>query len=315
MQIHCQNESLYRIPSPDLPDAVFFSTFASMKHPIDIRDIDHLPGEAVFALNFIKNPGRYFFRKHYRHGLRSHIFEVLTLADVAAENSGRVIDGIRVFPRARPVKMFRILRQRFDTVDAVFAEIRKYNLLLKCLGPDLIARSEEFVVEYTGTGKSQIVLCGLQEYIDGQVLDPWRMQDARFLSDTFQQTALPEQVPGLVETAKNRIAMFVHRVRSMIEKTGFIPDLAGVGNLMLTRDGQIKLVDINNIAAFPRDNSIFIDDKGYPSCDVSIDVLWRIETHLLGRPAKTDDPVYQRFLSPERRQKVKALEKEFYSAC
>ncbi len=100
----------------------------------------------------------------------------------------------------------------------------------------------------------------------------------------------------------------------MITRTGYIPDLAGIGNLILTRAGDLKLVDINNIVEIKLNDTILLDDRGYPSCDVSIEVLSILERDILQKkiPIK-DDPLYCFFLSPERRKKVFAIEKEFYA--
>jgi len=96
--------------------------------------------------------------------------------------------------------------------------------------------------------------------------------------------------------------------------TGYIPDLAGFGNLILTLEGNLKLVDINNIVEIKFNDSIPIDDKGYPSCDVSIEVLSLLEKDILQKNVQIDDPLYQFFLSPLRKIKVKALEKQFYKS-
>ena len=99
----------------------------------------------------------------------------------------------------------------------------------------------------------------------------------------------------------------------MIDQTGYIPDLAGIGNLILTCTGDLKLVDINNIVEIKLDDTILLDDKGYPSCDVSIAVLSILEQNLLGRDIPMDDLLYRHFLSTERKDRVKAIEKEFYT--
>ncbi|MBU2429452.1 MAG: hypothetical protein KKH99_02060, partial [Proteobacteria bacterium] len=174
-----------------------------MSDIIDIRDQSHLSGEHIVNLNFIKDSDRYVFRKYYRFGLRSHIFEVLLKKDIRTESCGKMADGIRVFPRATPVKIFRILRNRFENLDAVFMEIEKYKMLLKILGPDLIAQSEEFIVDYTGTGGRQVVLCGLQEYIDGEILDPWRIFGPDYLTDIYRFfTTDPARLSARVKTAQ-----------------------------------------------------------------------------------------------------------------
>ncbi len=286
-----------------------------MNQRTDIRDQAYLSGSEVKKLNFIKASTALEFRKYYRSGLRSHIFEVLEAREVQKETQGEIIEGIRMFPRARPLKMFRILRTRFTNKKAVFQEIKKYNTLLKFLGPDFIALSEEFMADYTGTGESQIVLCGLQEYVDGQILDPWRLFGDNYLMDLFGSMPQTDGLdhPTLVDKARKNIKNFVKKIREMITLTGYIPDLAGIGNLILTPEGDLKLVDINNIVEIKLNDTIPLDDKGYPSCDVSIEVLSILERDILQQEIHMDDPLYRLFLSPERRKKVKAIENEFYT--
>ncbi len=283
-----------------------------MEHQ-DIRDRAFLSGNELASLNFIKNPGPFVFRKFYRTGLRSHIFEVLHKEDVEKESTGEIIDGIRMFPRARPGKMFRILRTRFETKARALEEIKKYSLLLSCLGPGLIAASNEVIVDYTGTGQRQILLCGLQDYVEGEILDPWRLKGDDYLHGLFR--TMPDKLPDQtdrIEKARAEIELFVKKIRSMISRTGYIPDLAGFGNLILTPGGKIRLVDINNIVEIRLDGPVPLDDKGYPSCDVSVHVLSILETKFLKTQVPPDDPIYRVFLSRERRQAVKNLEKRFY---
>ncbi|MCF6246952.1 MAG: hypothetical protein L3J69_06275 [Desulfobacula sp.] len=284
-----------------------------MQDKKDIRDQAYLSGEDLKQLNFIHETKEYVFRKYYRSGLRSHIFEVLLAKDVKKETRGELVDGIRVFPRAKPEKMFRILRQRFKNCDAVFLEIKKYNLLLKWLGTELIATSEEFIVDYTGMGETQIVLCGLQEYVDGDIIDPWRLFDKDCLKDLFKTRGYDKtQVQNHLKILQGSIFSFVSRIRKMITHTGVIPDLAGNGNLIVTPEGRLKLVDINNIVQFNMDDTILIDDKGYPSCDVSVEVLSILEQMVMNKNDQANDPLYRLFLSPERKKMVKMLERSFY---
>jgi len=291
-----------------------------MNQHTDIREQAHLSGDEVKKLNFIHDSKTLVFRKYYRSGLRSHIFEVLLAKDILKETQGELIDGIRMFPRARPIKMFRILRNRFKSKEAVFQEIEKYNNLLKFLGPGLIALSEEFIADYTGMEKSRIILCGLQEYVEGKILDPWRLSGDNCLMDLFlsmpkarasaRQTVVENKTN--IKNAKKNIGLFVKKVRQMIVQTGYIPDLAGIGNLILTPAGDLKLVDINNIVEIKINDTILLDDKGYPSCDVSIEVLSILERDLLQKKIHMDDPLYSHFFSPERKKRVKSIENEFY---
>lgn len=284
-----------------------------MKIDSSIEKKAWLAEEKIQNLNFISDSGRYLFRKHFRSGLRSHIFEVLKSEDVLKESCGVVIKGMRLFPRAKPVKMFRILKNRFDNKEAVLHEIEKYNLLLNFLGPELIALSDEFIVDYTGTGKNKIVLCGLQEYIEGQLLDPWRSFTENYLHNLLKpMTVNVSQLPQLVKKARQNIARLVNRTKQMIMDTGYIPDLAGIGNLILLPDGRLKLVDINNITKLQFNSKIPLDDKGYPSCDVSINVMFLLEQNIMQKDIKTGERLYRFFLKPERARLVKDLEKKFY---
>ncbi len=279
----------------------------------DIRDIASLTGKEVAQLNFIRDSQTYYFRKHTRQGMRSHIFEVLAVEDLLKETNGEIIDGIRWYPRAVPRYMLRILRTRFTSLEQILDEIKRYTLVLKFLGPELIAISNEFIVEYTGTGKSEIVLCGFQEYVQGAILDPWGLVgQAPF--DTFCQTRFSSDKVGKKRIAAGleSIAAFVRRMRKMITESGYVTDLAGNGNLVLTDKGKIKLVDINNIVKVSMDDTILLDDKGYPSCDKSIEVLYILEETILKTQNLSGDPLYKHFLSAARKKRVNSLEKEFF---
>ena len=278
----------------------------------DIRDQAYLSGEDVKQLNFIKDSRQYVFRKYYRSGLRSHIFEVLLAGDVEKETQGVILDGIRVFPKAVPIKMFRIFRSRFDSKDEIFFEIKRYKTLLDHLGPAFIARSEEFITDYRGTGTTRILLCGLQEYIHGEILDPWRLSGRENLTALLSSMPHPGDMDSRLQTAVTSVRDFVRGIRELITTTGYIPDLAGVGNLIITPGGGIKLVDINNIVEIKKDHTVHLDDKGYPACDVSIQVLSILETKLLNKNLSRTDPLFKLFLHPERLETVKAIEREFY---
>jgi len=279
----------------------------------DIRDKTSLTGEEVVQLNFINDSGKYYFRKHNRQGMRSHVLEVLSTDDILKETNGEVIDGIRLYPRAVPKYMLRILRNRFTTLQETLDEIKTYNLVLKFLESECIALSNEFIVDYTGTGKNEIVLCGLQEYVHGAILDPWGLVGETPLA-TFYQSRFPREKfhEKCTIKARNSIATFVARMRKMITESGYVTDLAGNGNLILTGAGDIKLVDINNIIQVSLDDTIPLDDKGYPSCDKSIEVLWILEEKILKNRNLSGDPLYKHFLSEERLKKVRSLERQFF---
>jgi len=107
---------------------------------------------------------------------------------------------------------------------------------------------------------------------------------------------------------------FVLQLKKLISKAGYVPDLAGSGNLILTPSGLIKLVDINNISRVSFDSPIPLDDRGYPVCDKSVEALSMLERNLAGRPLDPDDGIYQVFLAPARMEKVRIIEREFHTA-
>lgn len=286
----------------------------------DIRDMPYLSQEDVLKLNFIKEPGTYVFRRHYRMGLRSHIMEVLSPEDVANEKSGVIIDGAKWYPRAEPLRMLRIFRTRFKNLKEAEEEIERVKIIESYLGPDNFAKSDEFLVDYYRNGKRELLLCGLQEYVKGAILDPWdRLDDSHLISilrrisfETFEDAErIGDRWTSKVRT---KAEIFIEKNKRMILEANHIPDLAGVGNLLLTRDGDIKLVDINNISKVTFDSIIKLDDRGYPVCDKSIESLSLLEQGLLNRPLPEDDLVYKTYLEPNRMEKVNALEKEFHLA-
>jgi hypothetical protein len=286
----------------------------------DVRDKLYLNQEDVLKLNFIREPGIYIYRRHYRQGLRSHILEVLSQEDVEKEKNGVIIDGAKWYPRAEPLKMLRIFRTRFNNLQEAEEEIERVKTIESYLGPENFAKSDEFLVDYELNGKREIILCGLQEFIQGAILDPWdQLDDSHLLSilrrisfETFEEA---ESIgDSWVREVRKNSETFIGKVKKMILEANHVPDLAGIGNLLLTPSGEIKLVDINNISRVSFESSISIDDRGYPVCDKSIESLSLLEQGLLQKPLPEDDTIYRTYLEPSRMEEVKALEKEFLRA-
>jgi len=286
--------------------------------PEDIRDKPYLNQEDVLRLNFIRTPGVYLFRRHYREGLRSHIMEVLAPEDVSKETMGVLVDGLKCYPRAEPLKMFRIFRMRFNTLKDAQAELKRVKIVVTYLSPDYIGKSEEFLVDYDRQDKRELLLCGLQEYVKGEVLDPWGPLDKGHLVSLscdmgFQKGRGSAGISDQwIRALRKRAENFIAKLKQMIMEANHVPDLAGVGNLILTRSGTIKLVDINNISRVTFDGTIHVDDRGYPVGDKSIEALCLLEQKLLGRPPHKGDVIYETFLDPERMKDVKAAEDVFY---
>jgi hypothetical protein len=246
--------------------------------------------------------------------------ELLPLKAVENETKGIVIDGLRLFPMAEPSNMLRIFKTRFKTLKEAEEEIKRVKIIGKYLAPDNIAKSQEFLVNYLNHGKWEIILCGLQEYVKGVVLDPWALLDKRHLASLlndlgFKKNEVSEKVKKIwINTVQEKAEIFIEKIKKMILGANYVPDLAGIGNLILTCTGSIKLVDINNISNASFDSIIKVDDRGYPVCDKSIEALSRLEEKLLKRSPDKNDLIYRTFLDPVRMDEVKVLERKFYSS-
>jgi hypothetical protein len=244
--------------------------------------------------------------------------EILQQSDVAAENEGIVVDGTRCFPRARPDHMLRIFRARLTTLEHALSEIGRVKVVEAYLGPDCIAESSEFLVDYHGPQGPDIMLCGFQAYTQGEMLDPWGLLDQdRLLASLYARLhKASEHSEGhrqrWIGATRRKGMVFVQAVKRMIAEVRHVPDLAGAGNLVVTKAGQIKLVDINNISPVVYDADIRLDDKGYPVCDKSIEALALLEQKVTGQTVDAKEALYRFFLAPERRQRVKRREEFFY---
>ncbi len=286
--------------------------------PIDIRDKSHISHKDIIGLNFIRDTGIYFFRKYNKQGLRSQIIELLNSADVKKQNRGELVDGTLFFPWAKPIAILRIFRARFNCLEDVFEEIRKLKIVEKYLPPDSYAKSIEFIVDYIRDGKCDFILCGLQDYVEGEALNPWDLSNENNLADLFTRMKAEGRNPlemtteQLIKKAKNKAENFIQSVKNLILEAKYIPDFAGVENLILTPTGNIKLVDINNISKVSFGPSISLDDKDYPVCDKSIEAISVLEQALLERPFDKTETIYSIFLAPQRMKKVKKLEEKFH---
>jgi hypothetical protein len=280
----------------------------------DIRDRPYLTHEDVLGLNFIKDPCPFVFRRHHRTGLRSHVLQVLRPRDVADERNGVIQEGVKWFPKANPIKMLRLFRAKFDGLARAQEEIRKVKIIETFLGHPYYARSEEFLVHYRVKGVTDILLCGLQEVVEGEILDPWSPVEGDLLKPLFERLAPPIRPQGSQDeppNAKAHVREFINRVKRMILEVGHAPDLAGVGNLLVTREGLLKLVDINNVCLVRFDSTIQLDDRGYPVCDKSVEALYLIEKKVFGGPLASS-PIYTHFLDPHRMGEVRQIERGFH---
>ncbi len=284
----------------------------------DVREKTSLNHQEVVGLNFVKDSRSYFFRRHYKQGLRSHVMEVLRRDDVKRERTGVVIEGVRWFPKAKPIKILRIFRTKFKSLDQALEEVNRVKIIEKYLAPDHEAMSDEFLVDYVLDGKREFILCGLQEAVAGEILDPWSPITKEHLAELFsrmsrESTETRDRGRGrLIQRAQKRVNKFIQGVKVMILEANHVPDLAGVGNLLLTPEGEVKLVDINNISSVSFGPNISIDDKGYPVCDKSIQALALLEQKILGKAINKEDAVYKTFLDAQRMRRVKVLEDKFH---
>jgi len=285
----------------------------------DIRDKPYIDHNDVIALNFIKNPGTYVFRRHYRTGLRSHIMEVLDPKDVENETKGIIIDELKSYPRALPLKMLRIFRTRFNTPKDFEKELKRFKIVETYLAPRNLAKSIEFIVTYTSNDKYDYLLCGLQEYVMGKVLKPWSHLGKNYLisllrdMDFGKAEDADDMTDQWINSIREKADNFIGKLKQMIVEANYIPDLAGVGNLLLTRSGDIKLVDINNISKVSFGPTIHLDDRGYPVCDKSVEALSLLEQKLLNKPLQKNDLIYKTFLDSKRMKDVQALDRDFHN--
>jgi hypothetical protein len=181
-----------------------------------------------------------------------------------------------------------------------------------------MATSTECIVDYRRPDGWDLLLCGFQEYVEGEILDPWTLLDATDLLTALYDTlghrgrALPLSRNEWIRTVRQNSGRFIERIKRMIDEAGHVPDLAGAGNLMATVHGHICLVDINNISRIRFDSAIDLDEKGYPVCDKSIEALSLIEEKIVGRTVDMNEPVYRLFLDPERRKAIERKERLFW---
>lgn len=285
---------------------------------MDIRDKAFISHEDVIGLNFINESCPYYFRRHYRQGLRSHIMEVLERDDVEREKSGMEVDGVRWYPKARPLKMFRIFRTRLKTLERALKEIKRVKITELYLASDFLATSSEFIVDYEMPHGRDLMLCGFQEYENGEIVDPWSILDRQWFASGLYDS-LRESIDGFnmsrdrwVAMVRKKAALFVQRIKEMISQAGYIPDLAGIGNLVVIPSGEIKLVDINNISRVVFNSEIWLDDRGYPVCDKSIEALYLLEEKMVASTPDREEKIYRTFLDPGRRRAVKGHEAIFY---
>jgi hypothetical protein len=246
--------------------------------------------------------------------------EALRPENVAAEKNGIIRDGLRWFPRATPLKVLRIFRTRFDNLKAAEEELGRVKIVERYLGLEYVAKSHEFLVDYAVQGRYEPLLCGLQEYVDGEILDPWGSLDRDHLTSLFRRIDSrggkngPRAMEAWERNVRKGAERILGRIGKMIVEAKLVPDLAGVGNLLLTRTGNIKLVDINNISRVSFEPAIPRDDRGYPVCDKSIEAFSLLEQKLLGRQVDRDAPIYRTFLDPDRMKEVRSIEREFHAS-
>jgi len=285
----------------------------------DIRHKSFVTHDDVTALNFIRRSVPHVFRQYHKQGLRSHIMEVLNPDDVLKQTQGVVIDRTRFFPWAEPLKMLRIFRTKFDSFEEAFDEIRKLRIVETYLPDDSYAKSLEFIVDYIRNDTRDIILCGLQEYVDGEVLNPWDLTDENLVANLFSRMKVEgrnasDMTPRQrIQRFRKKAEAFIDGAKKMIIETRYVPDFAGAANLLVTARGDIKLVDINNISEVSLGPDIVLDDKGYPVCDKSIEAIWMLEKGLLDTPVDDTDPLYKLFLDPNRVKAVRYFEEKFHS--
>lgn len=256
---------------------------------MDIRDKERVGHEDVMGLNFISSGCPYIFRLHYNQGLRSHVMEVLKKEEYEKEKEGILENNIRTYPKAEPNNVLRIYRTRVS-LDGAMEDIKKTNEVRKYLKEN-IAYSSEFVASYKEDESYGTILCGLQDYIKGKAIDPW--------------FCVPESYD---ENFKPELNKFIERIKECAYEKGLIPDLAGKGNLIYSSKGVV-LTDINNINEIDYSPEIYIDNKGFPIIDTSVEALSNLEKAVNG--SLSDEKLYNHFLEAGRKSRALKIRKEW----
>ncbi len=156
------------------------------------------------------------------------------------------------------------------------------------------------------------------EYVEGEVIDPWSAFDGAHLISHFHRMGLRageytvKEIDQWIDSVRGKAQAFTRRIKGMILKADHVPDLAGVGNLILTRSGHIKLVDVNNISQVFFEPMIHLDDRAYPVCDKSIEALYLLELKLAGQSSQEGDRIHETFMDPERMKVVLELDRRFH---
>jgi hypothetical protein len=149
--------------------------------------------------------------------------------------------------------------------------------------------------------------------VEGEILDPWGPITITHLTGLLvrmnqrSQERLQSSPEFQIQRVRTQTEKFIEDVKKMILEAGHVPDLAGVGNILLTPSGSVRLVDINNVSKVNFDSSIKVDDRGYPVCDTSIKALALLEQKILDRPVNMKETIYRTFLDTQRMKKVRIL--------
>ncbi|MEA1900505.1 MAG: hypothetical protein U9N47_07055 [Thermodesulfobacteriota bacterium] len=163
--------------------------------------------------------------------------EVLRPGDVEKETKGIIKNGIKLYPRAEPLKILRIFRTKFGSLKDAEEELRRVKIIATYLAPDYLARPEEFLINYRTGEKCEILLCGLQEYVKGELIEPWGHFDDDHLISMLGDMGVDDSVMIISKWSRRvrkNAETFVSKIKQMIMETNHVPDLAGVGNLLLT---------------------------------------------------------------------------------
>jgi hypothetical protein len=167
-------------------------------------------------------------------------------------------------------------------------------------------------------GNRDFILCGLQEYVAGEILNPWETTGINQLENFFagininRHNTLKMTTDQLVTRFRKKVENFIKSVKKMILEANYVADFAGLENLLVTPGGDIKLVDINNVSRVSFGPDISLDDKGYPVCDKSIEAISILEQKLLDKPIDKNETLYKIFLDPLRMKDVSNLEEKFH---
>lgn len=253
-----------------------------------------------FVPTLLQNdPEKWVMIKGSTQGTRSCIVMLFDRDEYTRQREGVVIDNKKQYPKAHPKQVLRILRNGAEKTDHLQPMLDDYHFLVENFvgdGEDQLAQSNELIVELNDKDISLLCqrteilsppdhkhfLVGLQQYIHGDTLDPWRqiaiskLKECAKVSPVNLGVHLRLDADG-ISKLESSFRLMRTRIHTCLREHKKIPDL-GIGNTIMEPSGSLTIIDINNLIRAPENLAeIPTDENGYPAFHGSIDSLLQID--------------------------------------